>query len=144
MKKSTVFLGLLYGISICGFAQQESDSTKVQELNEVVVTDSKFKLKRENSGKVITKITQKELQNLQGKNVSEIINTTVGVEINGTKSSSSQNLSYYVRGGRNRQVLVLVDGVALTDPSQIANDYVPGHPRLPPLQAFPAPQQWHI
>ena len=123
MKKSTVFLGLLYGISICGFAQQESDSTKVQELNEVVVTDSKFKLKRENSGKVITKITQKELQNLQGKNVSEIINTTVGVEINGTKSSSSQNLSYYVRGGRNRQVLVLVDGVALTDPSQIANDY---------------------
>ncbi|HMC01762.1 MAG TPA: TonB-dependent receptor plug domain-containing protein, partial [Flavobacteriaceae bacterium] len=123
MKKNNVFFAILCSMSICGFAQQEADSTKVQELDEVVITDSKFKLKRENSGKVITKITQKELQNLQGKTISEIINTTAGIEINGTKSSASQNLNYYVRGGRNRQVLVLIDGVALTDPSQIANDY---------------------
>jgi len=123
MKKHTVFFGMLFSISSCGFAQQELDSTKVQELDEVVITDSKFQIKRENSGKVITKITHKELQNLQGKTISEIINTTTGIEINGAKSSASQNLNYYIRGGRNRQVLVLIDGVALTDPSQIANDY---------------------
>ncbi|MEJ2114318.1 MAG: TonB-dependent receptor plug domain-containing protein [Flavobacteriaceae bacterium] len=123
MKTHTIFFGMLFCVSICGFAQQVIDSTKVQKLDEVVITDSKFDLKRENSGKVITKITQKELQNLQGKTISEIINTTAGIEINGTKSSASQNLNYYVRGGRNRQVLVLIDGVALTDPSQIANDY---------------------
>ncbi|MDU8886421.1 TonB-dependent receptor [Yeosuana sp. MJ-SS3] len=123
MKNKATIFGMLFSISICGFTQQHADSTKVQELEEVVITDSKFNLKRENSGKVITKITQKELQNLQGKTISEIINTTAGVEINGTKSSASQNLNYYVRGGRNRQLLILIDGVALTDPSQIANDY---------------------
>ena len=124
MNKKTLVFGMLYlSISQIGFAQQQSDSTQVQQLEEVVVTDSRFNLKRENSGKVITKITQKELQHLQGKSISEIINSTVGIEINGTKSNAGQNQAYYVRGGRNRQVLVLIDGIALTDPSQIANDY---------------------
>lgn len=106
-----------------GFAQQQNESTKIQQLDEVVVTNSKFELKRENSGKVITKISQKDLINLQGKSIAEIINNTVGIEINGTKSNAGQNLSYFVRGGRNRQVLILVDGIAVTDASQIVNDY---------------------
>ena len=124
MNNKTIVFGVLaFGMSICGFAQQQNDSTKVEQLGEVVVTDSKFNLKRENSGKVITKITQKELQQLQGKSIAEIINSTAGIEINGVKSNAGQNLNYYIRGGRNRQVLVLIDGVAVTDPSQIANDY---------------------
>ena len=123
MNKRTLFFGVLCSMSLLGFAQQQSDSTKIQQLEEVVVTNSKFKLKRENSGKVVTKITQEELQQLQGKSVSEIINNTVGIEINGTKSNAGQTLSYFVRGGRNRQVLILIDGIAVTDASQIANDY---------------------
>jgi vitamin B12 transporter len=123
MNKKMMALGVLYSISCLGFAQQQTDSTQVEQLDEVVITDSKFNLKRENSGKVITKITQKELQHLQGKSIPEIINATAGIEINGTKSNAGQNLAYYIRGGRNRQVLVLIDGIAVTDASQIANDY---------------------
>ncbi|HZW62759.1 MAG TPA: TonB-dependent receptor plug domain-containing protein [Flavobacteriaceae bacterium] len=128
MNKNTWVFSVLFATTTLAFSQQAlqssmSDSTKVQHLDEVVITDSKFKLKRENSGKVITKITQEELKNFQGKTVAEIINTTSGIEINGTKSNAGQNLAYYIRGGRNRQVLVLIDGIAVTDPSQIANDY---------------------
>jgi len=123
MNKKQFVFGVLCSISMLNFAQQQTDSTSVEKLDEVVITDSRFKLKRENSGKVITKITQVELQNLQGKSVAEIINTTSGIEINGTKSNAGQNLSYFIRGGRNRQVLILIDGIAVNDPSQIANDY---------------------
>ena len=72
---------------------------------------------------MITKIKQADLQHQQGKSIAEIINATAGIEINGTKSNAGQNLNYYIRGGRNRQVLVLIDGIAITDASQIANDY---------------------
>ncbi|PNQ72427.1 TonB-dependent receptor [Hanstruepera neustonica] len=123
MNKKTLFFGVFCATSIFGFAQQLTDSTQVEQLDEVVITDSKFNLKRENSGKVITKISHEDLQHLQGKTIAEIINTTAGIEINGSKSNAGQNLNYYIRGGRNRQVLILIDGVALTDPSQIANDY---------------------
>ena len=123
MFRTVVCAGLLACISNNGFAQQQTDSTKVQLLDEVVISDSRFSLSKEKSGKVITKIDQKQLERLQGKSIAEIINATVGIEINGTKSNPAQNLGYFVRGGRNRQVLVMIDGVALTDPSQIANDY---------------------
>lgn len=103
------------------FSQDEE--IKQQQLDEIVVTGSRFEIRKEDSGKVITKITQEELQRMPGKSVAEIINATVGVEINGAKSNAGQNLSYFVRGGRNRQVVILIDGIALTDASQIANDY---------------------
>ena len=121
MSTKTNFLCVVAAFTLSyGFAQQEQP---IEELEEVVVTDSKFKLKRENSGKVITKITQEELEQLQGKSVADIVNTVSGIEINGVRSNAGQNLSYFVRGGRNRQVLILIDGIAVSDPSQIANDY---------------------
>jgi vitamin B12 transporter len=123
MNKKVCVLGVCCTlISTFGFSQQDEE-TKAEQLNEVVVTSSRFEIKKENSGKVITKITQKELQHLQGKSIAEIINATVGIEINGTKSNAGQNLSYFVRGGRNRQVLILIDDIQVTDASQIANDY---------------------
>ncbi|MDY2587767.1 TonB-dependent receptor plug domain-containing protein [Winogradskyella aquimaris] len=106
-----------------GSGQIEQDSVEVEKLDEVVLSDSRFALKRENSGKVITKITSKELEKLQGQSVAEIIGRTVGVEINGVRSNAGQNLSYFIRGGRNLQVLIMIDGIQVTDPSQIANDY---------------------
>ena len=123
MIKKTFVFGVLSCITFFSLAQQKVDSTKVEQLDEVVVTNSKFKLERENSGKVITKINQKELVQFQGKSVAEIINSTSGIEINGVRSNAGQNLSYFVRGGRNRQVLILIDGIAVTDASQLANDY---------------------
>ena len=123
MNKKVCVIGVFCTlISTFGFSQQD-EKTKTEQLNEVVVTNSRFEIKKEDSGKIITKITQDELQQLQGKSIAEIINTTVGIEINGTKSNAGQNLSYFVRGGRNRQVLILIDGIAVTDASQIANDY---------------------
>jgi len=129
MNKTTLFCSILgIGMLCTGNAQKspitiEKDSIPVEELNEVVVTDSRFYLKRENSGKVITKITSRDLEKLQGQSIAEIIGRTAGIEINGVRSNSGQNLSYLIRGGRNRQVLVMIDGIQVTDASQIANDY---------------------
>ncbi len=106
--------GLFYG---------QQKETAVDTLEEVVLIDSKFKLKRENSGKVIAKITAKELERSSGQSLPEVINRVSGIEINGTRSNDGQNLGYYVRGGRNRQVVILVDGVHLSDPSAISNDF---------------------
>ena len=111
---------------LCGvsYAQQQmTDSLDVEQLDEVVVSDSRFQLKRENSGKTVIKITAEELERNQGRTIAEIINTKSGIEINGSRSVAGQNLSYFIRGGNNRQVLILIDGIQVNDPSQIANDF---------------------
>ena len=122
-KKTHVFGVLCIGMSIIGFAQKQIDSTKVEQLGEVVITDSRFALKREHSGKTVIKISKIEIENNQGRSISELINTKSGIEINGSRSAEGQNLGYYVRGGNNRQVLVLIDGVAVNDPSLVSNEF---------------------
>jgi len=100
-----------------------ADSTKVERLDEVVVTDSRFELKRENSGKMVIKIDSIELERNQGKSVAEIINTKSGIEINGTRGVQGSVLGVFARGGRGRQVLILVDGVRVSDPSSFSAEY---------------------
>ena len=123
MNKKTNVLGMLFfGVSMIGFAQEQTETT-VEQLDEVVISDSRFKLKRENSGKTVIKISQKEIENNQGRSISELINTKSGIEINGSKSVEGQTISSFIRGGNNRQVIVLIDGVQVNDPSLVSNEF---------------------
>ena len=123
MKKTNVLGLLLLGFAWAGFAQEQTNLSQIEQLDEVVISDSRFKLKRENSGKTVIKISKQELENNQGRTVAELINTKSGIEINGSRSVEGQNLGSFVRGGNNRQVLVLIDGVQVNDPSLVSNDF---------------------
>ncbi len=101
----------------------QQDSMKLQQLDEVVVSDSRFELKRENSGKTIIKISAEELERNQGRTFAEIINTKSGIEVNGSRSYAGQNISVFARGGNNRQVLVVIDGIQVSDPSNVNAEY---------------------
>lgn len=106
----------------CTYAQTTSISQN-QNLDEVVVSDSRFPLKRSQSGKTVIKLTQLDLQKHLGKSIAEVINQLSGIEVNGSRSYAGQNLSYFIRGGNNRQVLVLIDGVPVSDPSRPTSDF---------------------
>ena len=94
-----------------------------KQLDEVVISDSKFALAREKSGKVIVKITANELEKNPGQSIASILSTVVGVEINGNQSSAGKNLGTYIRGGRNRQTLIIIDGIPVTDASGVNLEY---------------------
>ena len=120
MNKQTIALCALTCFLWKGHTQQE---TSTEELEEVVVTDSRFELKRENSGKTVIKIDQEELAQNAGRSVAAIINTKSGIEVNGSRSYAGQNISSFVRGGNNRQVLVIIDGIQVSDPSNVSAEY---------------------
>jgi len=106
------------------FAQKKANEKEnVETLKEVVVTATKFNLKKENTGKVIHVITQKQLQQNAGKTVIEILNTISGIDVRGVNANPSEPRSINIRGGRSRQVLVLIDGVPVTDQSAINQEF---------------------
>lgn len=116
------FSAFLALVTTCGYAQ-EKDSTKVSQLQEVVISDTKFAQSKEKSGKVITKISSNELQKKVGQSLASILSSIAGVEINGNQSANGKNLGYYIRGGKNQQVLILIDGNPVTDASGINFEY---------------------
>lgn len=126
MKKQILFVGVL----ACSFAsttlfaqKNEKQKEKVEKLDEVVVTATKFETNTKNIGKIVYKITQETIKNSAGKTVLDLLNDVPGVEINGNFSTKGQNLGYYIRGGRNRQVAILINGVSVNDPSSFSGDF---------------------
>ncbi|RXR29101.1 TonB-dependent receptor [Flavobacterium piscinae] len=102
----------------CALAQQDTISLK-----EVVISDTKFGQSKEKSGKIIEKITAEDLARNSGQSVATILSQAVGLEVNGNQSANGKNLSYFIRGGRNRQVLIVIDGIPMTDASGINLEY---------------------
>lgn len=107
----------------CVFAQQKDSIASKTELDEVVISDSKFALAKEKSGKVIVKITAKDLAKKPGQSLATILSSVAGLEVNGNQSSAGKNLSSYIRGARNRQTLIIIDGIPVSDASGINLDY---------------------
>ncbi len=105
------------------FAQQKDSIASKTELDEVVISDSKFALSKEKSGKVITKITSEELAKKPGQSLAVVLSSVVGLEINGSQSVNGKNLGYYIRGGKSNQVLIVIDGIPVTDASGISLEY---------------------
>jgi vitamin B12 transporter len=126
MKLLNAYLGS--ALSFCALTAQEQtlDSIPLSTnyLDEVVVTDSRFALKRSQSGKTVVKIRQEEIQQFSGLGLGVLLSTHLGIDVIGKNLYSGHNPSTIsIRGGRNRQVLILIDGVRVSDPSRIDNDF---------------------
>ncbi len=124
MNNKIVRISALFALmTSCAFAQQKDSITSKTDLKEVVISDSKFALPKEKSGKVIAKITQEQLKNSAGLSVATLLNTVSGIEINGNQNGSGKNLGLYIRGGKSNQILILIDGIPVTDASGISLEY---------------------
>ncbi len=107
--------------SVVSRAQQDSLSTTT--LDEVVITGTRFDVTVDRSGKTIYKLDASQLNKNAGKSVADLLNEVPGIQVDGNFSSPGANLSYYVRGGRNKHTLILIDGIPVNDPSSISAEY---------------------
>lgn len=126
MKKSKNVCVAVVSLCLFGtqlFSQEKAQEKKMEQLEEIVISATKFELKKENTGKVIYKISQKDIQRNAGKSVIELLNNVLGIEIRGVNSNPGEPRSTYIRGGRSRQALVLIDGIPLSDPTGIEQSY---------------------
>ena len=107
---------LMTGVLI--FAQND-----MLQLDEVTVTDSRFERPVSKTGRSVILLTTKDIEPFLGGTLADLLTNQVGIHINGAQSHPGSELSYFIRGGNNRQVLVLIDGVPVSDPTQIENDF---------------------
>ena len=104
-------------------AQEVPDTTGIERLEEVTVTDARIPLRWAESGKAVVRMERADLESYRGASVAEILNTVTGLELSGSRSRPGEVLGVYARGGRSRQVLVLIDGLRVTDPSSASQQY---------------------
>lgn len=97
------------------------DTTKISALDEVIVTSNKYPKKQSQTGKVVTIINREQLDRSHGKTLGEILNTIPGTTIIGANNNLGTNQTVSIRGASAGNVLILVDGIPVNDPSVITN-----------------------
>lgn len=123
--KKKIFIAAAIIISSTVQAQNENaiqqDSSK--ELQAVIVTANKIEQKQNETGKVLTVISQQELQRSAGKTIGEVLNQQVGISIGGANSTLGTVQTIYTRGSVAANTLILLDGVPLYDASGISSEF---------------------
>ncbi len=97
-------------------AQQDS----VRQLNEVVITATKFPKSLSETGKVLTIIDEDQIRRSAGKDITQLLNDQVGLVVNGANSNPGKDKSVYLQGAKNEYTIILLDGVPLNDPSGVS------------------------
>lgn len=113
----------LLAICIALQANAQKDSVKSKQLDEVVVTASKTNIKQSQTGKIVTVIDSKTIQNNAGHTLAELLNTQAGFMLIGSNNTMGTNIENYFRGADAGNLLIVVDGIPVTDPSQISNTF---------------------
>jgi len=100
-----------------------AQDTSYKSLDEVVFTASKFPQKQSATGKVVSVITQQQLQRSQGKDLSQLLNEQTGLNISGANSNPGKDKSIFFRGASSNYTIILLDGVPLIDPSGVGGSF---------------------
>jgi vitamin B12 transporter len=115
---------------------QAQDSTQSKQLDEVVVTATKYPVKLSQTGKVVTVVSHEQIERSYGKSLSQILTEQTGLLINGANSSPGKDKSVFLRGASNKYTLILLDGIPVNDPAGFGGAF--------DLRLFPVDQIDHI
>ena len=117
---------ILFSIPFIAFlmpATAQNDSLKIKRLNPVVVTASKTDIKQSQTGKIVTVLDAETIRQNAGRTLPELINMQTSFMMVGSNNSMGTNVENYFRGAPSGNLLIVIDGVPVTDPSQISNSF---------------------
>lgn len=119
----------IIALSVCLIATmplvfgQQKDSTKANQLEDVIVTANKIEQKQNGTSKVIAVITTAQIQQNEGRTIAQVLNEQAGLSLPGTLSNLGTVPSIYMRGAASGRTLILLDGAPVGDPSMISNEF---------------------
>lgn len=124
-RKKHQSIGLIAGYAMILSATtvygQQQDTTKVVELDEVIITATRSKKNFNDIGRSITVITSNDIKNSGASTVSELLNQEEGFYIVGAQQNPGSLNSIFTRGANSNHTVIMIDGVRITDPSSTDN-----------------------
>lgn len=103
------------------FAQDQAPATN----NDVVISASRVPLKPSEIGSAVTVVTAEDLKREQVTFLKDVFQDIAGLQISSDRPGDLTSVS--IRGSDNDQVLYLIDGIELGDPSSTSTQYQSDH-----------------
>lgn len=114
MNKKIILVGVLLGTTLY---QAQKNESKIQEVTIV----NKIPQQLGSTGKNVTLLTKDDLEKYKGQYLNDVLNQVIGFQVTGSNNNQTEVKTMRVRGGTNKNVLILLDGVPLKDNTAIDN-----------------------
>jgi len=114
---------LIMAVCIIGVYETRAQDSTVRQLDQVIVTATKTPIPQNQTGKVVTVITKQELEKSSGKTLGQILNEQAGIIVSGALNNMGSIQSIYMRGAPSGRTLITVDGIPVSDPSNINDEF---------------------
>ena len=95
----------------------QQDSTKTFTLQEVVVSASRQETMLLETPRSVGVINNEQITNGSYNSVADLLAQQAGVYLVGANQVPGSNQSLFLRGANSNQMVVMIDGVRITDPS---------------------------
>lgn len=114
---------LLFGITVSAtfLHAQDADTSSAKRITEVVVTASRTEKNIDEVGRSVSVISAAEIKNSGVNTLAELLNLVEGIYIAGANQNFGANQSLFMRGANSNQSVVMMDGIAISDPSTPTN-----------------------
>ena len=109
--RTNLFISLVFTFSLV-FSQ---DSSKVQELDSVVITSTRIDLPFSQNSRTIEIITASQIAKSPATNLADLLQQEAGIDIR-RRGVEGMQADLYIRGGGFDQTLLLIDGIKVEDP----------------------------
>lgn len=99
----------------------QSDTLRTQFLDEVVISASRSEQSIGNTPRSMSVVDQKQIDQSTYNSVGDLLARQEGIYLVGANQTPGTNQALFLRGANSNQVLVMIDGVRITDPSSPNN-----------------------
>lgn len=117
MSRIILLLAGLFLYTTTLHAQQTEQVSDTLQLDNILVTASKFEQTQRETTKPAIIISRADIERSGGKDLPQLLNSQSGIRVNHSYASPSENSGLFLQGAAASYTLILVDGLAINDPS---------------------------
>lgn len=123
MSKTIISLiaGLLF--TVPAIHAQTTAPADSLELDQIVITASKIPLSLRETTKPVILISRTEIEQSGSRNLGQLLNQQSGIRVNDAFGSPANPQILYMQGAAPSNTLILIDGLAINDPSGTGGTY---------------------
>lgn len=110
-------LGAFLCASLANAQTTEQATSDSLRLDQIVITASKIPLTQRETTKPVLVIDRKEIEQNGSRNLGQLLNQQSGIRVNDSFGSPANPQILYMQGASAQYTLILIDGLAINDPS---------------------------
>jgi vitamin B12 transporter len=116
--KMSVMLGLTF---FHVNAQEILDTSKINPIDEVIITATRSEKKTFDVGRSVTVINKDDIKDSGTNSLAELLTMQQGIFVVGGQQNFGSLSNIFMRGANTNQTVIMIDGMRITDPSSTNN-----------------------